>query len=125
MNNNWRTNKQKAVYNNRRPTLADQAAARDTDINVIVRNYAVHGQLPLPRGTPLTGDFTQLPTDLRGFIDLARSTKLLRTQLPKQLQHLSNDQLLLLTPDQILKMITPPDKQTDRQTDKPKEEAPK
>lgn len=115
MNNNWRTNKQRAVYNNRTPTLTDQAAARDTDINVIVKNYAVHGQLPLPRGTPLTGDFSNLPTDLRGFIDLARSTEMLRTQLPKPLQKLSNEQLMALTPEQILKIITPPDKPKDKQ----------
>jgi len=40
------------------PTRTDQSFAEECDINTIVRNFGVTGQLPEFSGTPLEGDFT-------------------------------------------------------------------
>lgn len=101
-------NKRRARTKTTTETLTDQSAAYETDRNVIVTRYMVHGQAPGALKQPMYGDFSQLPTDLRGFIEQARSIKRLRNKLPEQLRNIDTDALLRLTPDELKKILTPP-----------------
>lgn len=113
----YQKNKIKAKTFNNQPTLTDQAGARDTDINVIVGQFLIHGQVPGNANTPLEGmDFTAMPTDLRGFIELGRSIDENRARLPPELKGLDTNKLLSLTPEELKTILTPPKK------DEPKEE---
>lgn len=101
------------------PTLTDQSQAHETDINVIVRRFATSGRVPGTQRAPLSGDFTQLPNDLRGFLDAAKDLKRLRGNLPKELQGKSTEEILALTPDQLQTILTPLEptsEQKDKQT---------
>ncbi|WNK12988.1 MAG: internal scaffolding protein [Microvirus sp.] len=114
---NYQKNRIKARTVNHQPTLTDQAGARDTDINVIVKQFLVHGQMPGTTKQPIPdADFTRLPTDLRGFIDLGRSIQDNKAKLPPSLQGMSTDKLLALTPEELKIILAPPE------TEKPKEE---
>lgn len=104
---NYAKNKRLAITRPKKPTLTDQAGAKDTDINVIIKQFTQHGQLP-QGPEPMYGDFTNLPTDLRGFIDLGRSLKTNRDKLPAALKDMNVDALLALTPAQITTILTPP-----------------
>lgn len=101
-------NKTAAMTHTTKPTLTDQAAAHETDRNVIMARYQIHGQLPGSAKQPMYADFSALPGDLRGFLDQARSLKTLRGQLPPQLQKHSMEELLALTPEQLTTILTPP-----------------
>lgn len=118
--NTYRTNKLQGItWTKGMPTMTDQSASHETDINVIVKKFPTTGTVPGAPTAPRSGDFTGIPADLRSLIDLARSAGTLRRRLPKELQGLTNAELLALTPDQIKAKITPPVTPTD---DKPKED---
>lgn len=89
------------------PTMTDQSAAATTDLNVIVNQFLKTGTSS-SKGNPRYGDFSDLPTDLRGIIETARSVTKLRSNLPPQLRDLPVEQLLALTPEQIATILTPP-----------------
>lgn len=116
---NWRTNKAKAIYNNTEPTLTDQAGANDTDINVIVSQFGIHGQTVKGPHDPIYGDFSGMPTDLRATIELARGVDYHRSRLPEALRDLTTEELLALTPDTLREKLRPAEKPADE----PKEEA--
>lgn len=101
-------NKTAAMTHTTKPTLTDQAAAHETDRNVIMSRYMIHGQMPGSAKQPMYADFAALPGDLKGFLDQARSLKTLRGQLPTQLQKHSMEELLALTPEQLTTILTPP-----------------
>lgn len=107
MNSNWKRNKLAAVYVNDEPTLTDQASASDTDINVIVKQYTVHGQVPGIRSEPVYEDWTEMPTDLRGFLELGDFIRNRRAQLPDALRNKTDEELLALTPDELRTILTP------------------
>jgi hypothetical protein len=92
------------------PTLTDQSQANDTNINVIVKRYGVHAQAPGGSTPPIYGDFTGLPTDLRGMIETARTINEQRERLPKALQDMPIEELLSLTNEQLTTILTPPAK---------------
>lgn len=93
------------------PSLTDQAGAHDTDINVIVKGYLRHGQVPGAKQPPTFGeDYSQLPTDLRGFLELAKSVEAKRQTLPEKIRNWSTDELALLTPSDLAKILAPPPK---------------
>lgn len=104
----YRENKQRAQTRTTKPSLTEQSAANETDINVIVAKFKITGRVPGSQQEPLSGDFTQLPRDLRGFIDLAKSMKNLKSKLPKELRDIPDAKLLALTPDQLKNILTPP-----------------
>lgn len=109
MKTNWQRNKEAAKYRSNKPTMTDQASARDTDINVIVAKYTVHGQAPGAAKPPEFGqDYTAMPNDYRGMIEMGRDLQRRMKQLPKELQHLPIDQLLALTPEQLKSILAPP-----------------
>lgn len=109
-------------------TLTDQAAAKDTDINRIVATMGITGQVPGTR-QPMYGDFSNYPTDLRGFIEMGRSLSGLREQLPDALKDRSLDELAMLTDEQINNILKPPEKPADpkppEKPAEPKKEEPK
>ncbi len=101
-------NKANAVYNNTEPSLADQSQAKDTDINVIIGRFGV-GRLAQGNGkVPMYEDFSDLPRDLRGYIEQARGLDNLRERLPEQLKTQKLEELLSLTPQQIHGLLFPP-----------------
>jgi len=117
---NWQKNKELAITRDTTPSLTDQGAARDTDINVIVGQFLVHGKVPGAKNPPLYGDFTELPKDLRGMIELANSLKTNKDRLPEQLRGIPIAELLALTPAEINAKLAPP-----KDDDKKKQETPK
>ncbi|QXP08238.1 MAG: internal scaffolding protein [Arizlama microvirus] len=107
MNHEERRAKGRIIDNT--PTMTDQSQAKDTDLNVIMKKYAVTGRVPGAPGQPIYGDFTNLPTDLRGMIEEARSIKERRKSLPPQLRDKPMEELLALTPEQLTTILTPPE----------------
>lgn len=106
---NWRRNKEAAKYRETEATMTDQSAANDTDINVIMKKYAVHGQAPGNTMTPLLGvDFTEMPDNFRDMIEEGRQLGQRMKMLPPELKGLTVDQLLALTPEQLANKLTPP-----------------
>lgn len=107
---NWKKNKQLAKTINTEPTLTDQAGARDTDINVIVGQFGIHGQAPGAPTDPIYGDFTGLPNGLRESIETARRLKQHMNRLPDQLKGMTTEEILALTPETLRAKLTPADK---------------
>lgn len=105
----YQENKARAKTKNTEPTMTDQSAARETDINVIVQRYAVHGTMPGSAQQPISGDFTELPTDLRAMIEKTREVADLRKKLPKELRSMTMPELMALTPEQLKNKLTPPE----------------
>lgn len=104
---NWMTNKIRAMTNTKLPTRTDQAGARETDVNVIVKNFTVHGQLPKGSAEPMYADFTLLPKDLRGFIDMGRGLKDTAAQLPDALKSIPLEQLIGMSDQDLAARLKP------------------
>lgn len=92
---------------NSMPTMTDQSQADDTNVNVIVKKMSITGPRTGP-GNAQYGDYSTLPSHLRGWIELGRSLDTNRQQLPPQLQNLPLTDLLTLSPDQIDAILNPP-----------------
>lgn len=103
----YKLNKERAVYRNNDPTLTDQSQARETDINIIVSKMGIGRVVAGAAQPPMYADFTDLPRDLRGFIEEARQLDTLRSKLPKELQGQRIEELLALTPEQIHALLFP------------------
>lgn len=116
---NLKQRRKAAAFRNTQPTMTDQSQAATTDLNVIVNQFLRTGQSP-SKGTPIYGDFTQLPQNLRDAFEQARGVKNLRRQLPPQLKDMEPAQLLALTPEDIKRILTPVDKATDKPKEEPK-----
>lgn len=108
MNKSYYERKKSLRTRSTKPTLTDQSQAQGTDINVVIGHMLATGQPP-GEATPVYGDFTELPEDLRGFIERSRSLKNLHGKLPPQLKSLSLMELLKLTPDQLTQILKPAD----------------
>lgn len=115
----YKQNKANAVTFNTAPTLTDQSQASTTDINIIMTQFMRTGAIPNAR-EPIYADFTQLPEDLRGFIERARSVEQLKATLPKELAAMSLEDLVALKPEQLKAILTPVEP-----TNEPKKEEPK
>lgn len=102
-------NKLKSRTINKLPTLTDQSAAKDTDRNVIVKKFMIHGQVPSGTKPPIYADFTKLPRDLQGFLRQAQSVARLRKQLPPEFADLTMEAILKLTPEQIAEKLKKPE----------------
>lgn len=111
--NNYERNRALARTVNNEPTMTDQAAAKDTDINRIVASYKVTGQMPQAAAQPVYADFSELPDDLRGMMETAKQLRQHMDKLPPQLRNLGPEQLLALKGDDLKRILTPPVKQTD------------
>lgn len=105
----YRKNKIAAIYNDSTPTMTDQSAARETDINVIVPRFLAAGGTGMGTSSqPMYIDTTNLPTDLRGFIEASNTMEEYRAKLPPELRHMATEELLALTPEEIKTKLTPP-----------------
>lgn len=113
----WKENKANAVFINTEPTMTDQSQAESTDINIIIHQFLRTGHAPAGK-QPIYGDFSELPDDLRGFIEMGRGMTSLVNQLPEQLRDIPVEQLLTMTNDEIVAKLQPPD----APSDKPKDE---
>lgn len=105
---------------NNEPTQTDQSQAANTDLNIIMKRYLHTGTVPATTKTPMYGDFTQLPDDLRGYIEESRTIKERRAQLPKELREMPIEELLALTPDKLTAILTPPATPPAQPTEQPK-----
>lgn len=105
---NWRKMRELAKFANTDPSLTDQSQARETDINVIVGRMGIGGTVPGNAQEPMYGDFTVYPKDLRGFIEMGRKLDSLRESLPEQLRGQKLEELLQMTPEQVVKLLNPP-----------------
>jgi len=103
----YEKNKARARTTDNEPTLTDQAGARQTDINVIVGQFKISGRVPGSTTAPMSGDFSNLPTDLRGMIEESRSLQLKRSKLPPQLREMPIEELLMLTPEKLKTILQP------------------
>lgn len=120
MRTTYQQRKEKAKYRPTKPTKTDQSQAKDTDVNLIVKRYAVSGTVPGNTSTPMYGDFTKLPRDFRGLIEQARSIEKLRGELPEQMQNLTIQDLVEMDNAALVKYLTPADKPADKPTEEPK-----
>lgn len=111
--NRYRLNKARAVFVNTEPTKTDQAGAGETDINVIIKKYGITGVVPSAPQAPMYGDFVNIPHDLAEMMELARGAEAHRATLPEQLRGIPTDQLLALTPEQLVTILTPPKQQNE------------
>lgn len=67
--------------------------------------------VPGAHNAPMMGmDFTNLPTDFRGFIETARTLNQLRDKLPAQFRDMDLAELMALTPTDIQTKLQPPAK---------------
>lgn len=103
----WINNRKRARTINNDPTETDQSQAMDTDINVIVAKFAVSGRVPASKDKPMGGDFTALPRDLREFIETAKDLKNQWRKLPKELQGMRLEELVLSTNEQLAAKLAP------------------
>lgn len=101
-------NKLNAVFKNTEPSATDQSQARETDINVIVSRYIGKGTVNANPAQPMYIDTTNLPTDLRGFIEGAAQLEKARKNLPEQLRNMPTEEILTLTTDQLTNILSPP-----------------
>lgn len=106
--NNWYYNRARALATrDDTPTMTDQSQANDTDINVIVKRYGVHGQVPGTNAQPTYEDLVNFPDNLRDLIDTARGINDHLDKLPPQLKTLSFGELMALTNEQLTHILTP------------------
>lgn len=108
MKTSYHEAKQAAKYISKKPTLTDQSAAAETDRNVIVHRFLKTGQAPGSFRDPMYADMTELPEDLRGYMDLARTLNTARSRLPEQLRNKSMEELMALTPETLKTILKPP-----------------
>nr|QJB20023.1 MAG: internal scaffolding protein [Microvirus sp.] len=93
---------------NKDPSKADQSGAEDTDINVIVKRYGVYGTIPQSNKTAKFGeDFSELPDDLRGMIETARSLSFHQGELPVALQVLTVEDLMTYDAKALAELLKP------------------
>jgi len=104
----YQQNRLRAQFKSIKPTLTDQSAAKDTDINVIVKQFGLGGQVLGNRAQPIYEDFTQYPRDLREFIEVSRAVRTHIADLPDELRNLPMDQLLNLPPKELLAKLVKP-----------------
>lgn len=113
----YAVNKLKSKTVNKLPSLTDQSAAKDTDRNVIVKKFMIHGQVPSGTKPSIFADFTKLPTDLKGFLRQAQSVGKLRKDLPPEFRDLTMEALMTLTPQQIAEKLKKPEPPANKEGD--------
>lgn len=73
------------------PSLAVQSQKAESDINVIVRNFGITGQLPVSRRLPEYGDYTGI-SDYRSALEAVSAAEASFAALPSKVRaHFEND----------------------------------
>lgn len=101
----------KARTVNNEPTMTDQSAASQTDLNLILQRYAQSGTLNSHGKEPMYMDWTEYPEDYRDFIHKTREISELRERLPQELRDIPTEQLLYITPEELHARLKPKDAQ--------------
>jgi len=104
----YQKNRLRARTFNNMPSETDQSQAAETDLNVIINNFMKHGEVQGAAGQPIYGDFTELPNNLRDFIELGRSIQEHTANLPPQLKNIPTAELLALPVERINEILNPP-----------------
>lgn len=89
------------------PTLTDQSQAHETDINVIVGKFGIGNTVMGNANPPMYEDFSELPTDLRGFIESRTRLEEARLALPDKLRDIPVDELVYMTPAALAERLKP------------------
>lgn len=114
-----RENKEDAVYQETMPSLADQAGADETNVNIIMKKYAITGSIPGHNKPHIDMDLSLMPSDLRTMLEITREVGKLRDQLPRELKDIPWDKLDSMTNAELAAILTPP-AQTPAKKDEPK-----
>lgn len=104
----YQRNKARSLIFTKGPSKTDQSQAKDTDINVIVGKFSITRRVPGSDTQPMSGDFSNLPTDLREMIETSRDMRRRRAELPKELRDLPIEELLTKTPAELAAILKPP-----------------
>lgn len=73
------------------PSLAIQSQKDEADINVIVRNFGITGQLPVSRRLPEYGDYSGI-SDYRSALEAVKAAETSFLGLPSKVRaHFDND----------------------------------
>jgi len=118
----YQLNRIKARTRTTTPTLTDQSQLKNTDINLMLGNFEF-GDVKTGVGAaaaPTYEDYSEVPTDFRDIIELQRQLPNTRQKLPPALQGIPIDQLLNLTQQQLLEILTPPAPEPAKPTEEPK-----
>lgn len=105
--------KEAAKFRSTKPTKTDQGAARDTDINVIMRQYNVTGFIRGGSTPPTFGDYTAM-RDLKTTLDIQRNLRQYHASLPEQLRALPLSRLLDLKVEDVQRIMQPPEQPGDK-----------
>lgn len=108
MSSIYERNKARSRIVTKGKTATDQSQAKDTDINVIVGKFMVTRRVPGSDTQPMSGDFSELPGDLREMIETSRDMRRRRANLPKELRDIPIEQLLTKTPAELKAILEPP-----------------
>jgi len=117
----YKTNRLVAQFKNVDPTKTDQSMAHETDINVIVGRFLKTGMIPPSGKTPMYADFAMIPANLQDAIRMGRMIQQHREDLPEPLQDMPVEQLLSLTQDDLVRILTPPKKAGEQAKEKESE----
>jgi len=102
---NYQKNKQLSKTVNVGTTKTDQSGAPSTDINVIMRNHAIHGNAPGSPKPPIYGDFSEIPDNLRDMIELGKNISAHQAALPPGLRDMTVAELINSQPADLQRRI--------------------
>lgn len=92
---------------NDQPSLTDQSQAEETNLTRLVARFGISGAINGNPATPMYGDFSNLPEDLRGFIETSRTLEDRRLQLPEALRNIPLEELIYMTPEALAEKLKP------------------
>lgn len=107
------------TYNNE-PTLTDQSGRQQTDLNIILQQAAITGTMPSNGKEPQYHDWTLIPRDLRGMLELREKIEEHRARLPEKLREIPLEKLMEMTDAEINATLQPPAPPPDKPKDEPK-----
>lgn len=105
---NYQRNKLRAIFRNTEPTKTDQSQAKETDVNHIISQFKRNQVAPPQKDPGQYADLLDTPSDLRGVIEMSRSLHSIRKRLPEALREKPIEELLVMTPEDIKRIVTPP-----------------
>lgn len=105
---NYRKNKLAAIFRNTEPSKTDQSQARDTDVNHIIQQFKRSQIAPQQHDPGFYADLLDTPEDLRGVIEMSRSVHTIRKRLPAALREKPIEELLMLSEEDIKRIVAPP-----------------
>lgn len=84
-------------------TRTQQQFKDECDINTIVRNFGLTGQLPFNERTPLTGDYTEVVNDYQSALNMVMAADAAFMELPSNLRERFHN-----NPQELLEFVQDP-----------------